>query len=331
MLEKPDIEELKIENCLKEQYGLDVAELNFLPLGNDVNSAAYRVITQNELSFYLKMRRGDFSKAIAVIPKLLHDNGGQQVIAPIPTKDKKLWVSLNAFNLTLYPFIEGENGFDVPLTDSQWVELGTILRQLHNVEVPSSLKEDLPVEIYSPKWRETAKVFLDRIEHETFDEPTAAKFAEFIKTKKEIINHLIEHAEELAQKLKDENLDFVLCHGDIHAANVLINGNGKFYVVDWDTLILAPKERDLMFIGGGIGGAWNKPEEDRLFYQGYGQVKINQTALAYYRHERIVEDVVEFCSRILDSDNGGRDRDVWLRKFTNAFLPNNVVEIAMED
>ena len=44
---------------------------------------------------------------------------------------------------------------------------------------------------------------------------------------------------------------FVLCHSDIHGGNILIADTGELYVVDWDDPILAPKERDLMFIGGG--------------------------------------------------------------------------------
>ncbi len=35
---------------------------------------------------------------------------------------------------------------------------------------------------------------------------------------------------------------------------MLIDANDALYIVDWDNPILAPKERDLMFIGGGQMG-----------------------------------------------------------------------------
>ncbi len=54
---------------------------------------------------------------------------------------------------------------------------------------------------------------------------------------------------------------------------------------------MAPKERDLMFIGGGVANVWNKPHEEKYFYKGYGSIEINIAILAYYRHERIVEDI----------------------------------------
>ena len=84
----------------------------------------------------------------------------------------------------------------------------------------------------------------------------------------------------------------------------------------------------LMFIGGGVGGIWNTPREETLFYKGYGGKDISLTALTYYRYERIVEDVAEFSQQILLTIEGGADRERSLRKFNSIFLPNQVLEIA---
>ena len=73
--------------------------------------------------------------------------------------------------------------------------------------------------------------------------------------------------------------------------NVLLDGNESIYIVDWDDPIMAPKERDLMFIGGGVANVWNKLYEEQLFYEGYGLTDINTTISAYYRNERIVQDI----------------------------------------
>ena len=72
-----------------------------------------------------------------------------------------------------------------------------------------------------------------------------------MKSKRDEITHLIERAQELALELQSKHLEFVLCHTDIHGGNILISDNNELYIVDWDDPILAPKERDLMFIGGG--------------------------------------------------------------------------------
>src|SRR6185312_7587812 len=155
--------------------------------------------------------------------------------------------------------------------------------------------------------------------------------AEFMRDNVGKIDHTVKGSGKLAEELKKKQREFIICHADLHGANVLIDTNNQLYIVDWDTLMFAPKERDLMFVGGGVGGFWNKKGEEELFYRGYGEMKINHTALTYYRYERIVQDIVEFSKRLLLVSDGGKDRECSLEKFKQAFESNNVVEIAMRE
>ena len=84
---------------------------------------------------------------------------------------------------------------------------------------------------------------------------------------------------------------------------MLIDENGFLFIVDWDDSIMAPKERDLMFIGGGVANVWNNPREEEFFYKGYGKTEINQALLAYYRHERIIEDVAEYALEVTSDED----------------------------
>ena len=112
-------------------------------------------------------------------------------------------------------------------------------------------------------------------------------------------------------------------------AIILIDANGTLYIVDWDTLILAPKERDLMFVGAGIDNVWPQRARTSLVLPGLwrNQRSIRQ-ALAYYRYERIVEDIAAYCEQLLLTDQGGEDRQEGLRQLVGQFQPGNVVEIA---
>ena len=47
MLEKPDLKDGKIITCLKNEYGLSVDKISFLPLGADLNTAVYRAVTDD--------------------------------------------------------------------------------------------------------------------------------------------------------------------------------------------------------------------------------------------------------------------------------------------
>ena len=52
---------------------------------------------------------------------------------------------------------------------------------------------------------------------------------------------------ELGALLAADPPAFVLCHADIHTANIILNPRGEIRIVDWDETVIAPKERDLMF------------------------------------------------------------------------------------
>jgi spectinomycin phosphotransferase len=98
--------------------------------------------------------------------------------------------------------------------------------------------------------------------------------------------------------------------------------------VDWDNSILAPKERDLMFIGGGIDDIWKNEQQEAMFYEGYGKTEINLPALAYYRYERIIEDLAVICEQLLLTDEGGADRERSYGWFTSNFESGSTIEIA---
>ena len=150
-----------------------------------------------------------------------------------------------------------------------------------------------------------------------------------MRAKRAEIADLVGRADRLAQVLRTRSPAHVLCHSDVHAGNVLIGVDDSFYIVDWDNPILAPKERDLMFVGGGQGFTGHTPqEEEMLFYRGYGETQIDPVALAYYRYERIVTDIAVFCEQLLLSDAGGEDRAQSLQYLKSIFRPGGTIEIA---
>ncbi|MBZ0299398.1 MAG: aminoglycoside phosphotransferase family protein, partial [Anaerolineae bacterium] len=205
------------------------------------------------------------------------------------------------------------------------------LHGLHHVSLPPALAERLPREIYAPQWREQVRDFLRRGEVNHFPDPVAAELSALLQDERPTILRLVQRAETLAAVLQAQSPPFVLCHADIHAGNVLIDAHDQLYVVDWDTLILAPKERDLMYVGGGLFTRQRTPaEEERLFYQGYGptEVEVDPVGIAYYRCERIVQDIAAYCAQILLTEGDGPDRAEGLRQLRGQFQPGEVIEIA---
>jgi len=327
MLTKPRIPDELIISRLQEEYDLHVAELTFLPIGADSRTAVYRVTTDDGTAYFLKLRK-NFKDIIVRVPLFLKDNGIREIIVPFETKSKQRWADFGEYKIILYPFIEGKDGFERELTDQHRRILGAAFKGIHTTQFPSELKKLIKKETFALGWREDMRSYQAQVETKTFDDPIAVKLAEFTKSKQKEITHLVERAEEIALELQSKAVELVLCHSDVHGGNILISGTDELYIVDWDDPILAPKERDLMFIGGGIDEIWKSKREEAVFYEGYGETKINLSALAYYRYERIIEDLVVICEQLLLIDEGGADRERSYGWFRSNFEPGSTIEIA---
>ena len=330
MLEKHALPDQILIKCLNTNYGIAVATLTFLPIGADTNASIYKAQTFDQTSYFIKLKLGHHHDISVEIVELLQLAGIPQIIPPIKTIHGKSTQPIDDFTLIVYPFVEGQDGFSRSLTDDQWIKLGKALKLAHEVEVPSSIQNSIRREAYSPKWRDALRSIYPHIEGDLITDETGLKLQKFMKQTMPDIRRLVDRAEQLGKKLQNHSPKFVLCHSDIHGGNVLIHENSDIYIVDWDEPIMAPKERDLMFIGGGVGNVWNKPLEEKLFYKGYGKTEINSISLAYYRHERIVEDIAIYSQELLLTTAGGKNRIEMYRHFIAMFEPQGVVDIAFK-
>jgi spectinomycin phosphotransferase len=328
MLERPAIEESTLVACLEDVYGLHVRQVTFLPLGADPHTAVFRADGAGDGTYFLKLRGGDFDETSVALPRFLSEQGISQIIAPIAGREGRLWSGLGDYAAILYPFVEGRDAYEAPLSEAQWVEFGATLRKLHALKLPDHLKQAIRREKYAPTWRAIVRRWLQHVETAAFDEPLAAETSALLRRERSVILDLLERAEQYAAGLTQRALKPVVCHTDLHAGNFLLTEDG-FYIVDWDEPLLAPRERDLMYAGAGLMGAWRTPqEEESLFYRGYGSAGIQRTAIAYYRMERIIADIAIYCEQLLRGQDSDEERQQSLRYLRSNFLPGGTIEIA---
>lgn len=319
-----------IINCLHTNYGINIAMLTLLPLGADIDASVYKAQAHDQTTYFVKLKHTTQADTSVIILQFLQTMGIQHIIPPIKTIDGQPTQQIENCTLIVYPFIAGQNGFERNLTNKQWITFGKTLRHIHDIDVPSTIQKHIRRETYSPKWRDSVRSLYAHIDAEPTGDEVALKLLTFMKQHIVAIRRLVDRAEQLAAIIRNTSTKFVLCHSDIHAGNVLLDTNDTIYLVDWDNPIMAPKERDLMFIGGGIANVWNQPNEATLFYQGYGETDINMTILAYYRHERIVEDIAIYGEEILLKESGIAEKQEMYQHFINMFEPNGVVDIAFK-
>jgi len=330
MREPPKLADATIIAALHAHYGISITALTFLPLGADSASSVYRVDAADGATYFLKARTGvGFSVPSLIIPHYFYNQGVPHLVAPLPTITQTLWVSVNDFALSLYPFIDARTGTDVGLSEQHWRALGATLQQIHTRQLPPDLLQIVPREPFIPTRRSVITDLAAGVTKQDFADPMQLELAAFWHARQDEIRTLVARADALGRQLRQASLPLVLCHADLHAWNVLLDTAQQLWVVDWDETILAPKERDLMFVVGGIGRDLVSPHETTCFLQGYGDIVIDTHALKYYRYAWAVQEMGAYGEEVFFSpDLGEQTRRDALHGFISMFEPGNIVAIA---
>jgi len=329
MLEPPDLKNETILATLSAQFGIAATKLEFIPRGEDSQAWVYRAETADGSAYLVKVRQGQLNEAALAIPRYLQEQGLQHVAAPVATQTGTLWAAADKFALTVYPFISGRSGHEAGMPEAQWVEYGAAVRRIHETTLPSALQDVARSETYISR---ASQLIMDLDAHigmRSFTNPLEQALVSVWRTRRRQIHGLADRAGALGLRLRKKPLPLVLCHADIHTENVLLDAAGRLWIVDWDEAMLAPKERDLMFVVGGIGSEWVTPQQTQWFFRGYGRAVADPLALAYYRYGWAAQDVAAYAERVLlRPELGAESKHSALGLFMSQFSPGGMIEIA---
>ena len=315
-----DLTEDDLARTLRTQFGIEATSVVPTETGQDVHARRYRV----DSSYFVKVRpAGDARDGAASLSRYLHDQGVPHVVAPLRSRTGSLTVQAGEHSLTVYPLIDGVTAMEVGLTERHWRAFGSFLKGLHATTLPAELDERVAFETYRPAELD----LLPRIDH-AVSSRAASEMVTFWSAHRDEIFALATRTEELGPALEERALPLVLCHSDLHTNNVIIDRDGELWVIDWDEPAQAPKERDLMFVVGGIHTSFVRPRETAWFLEGYGDSGTDPLALAYYRHAWAGQDIGGYGKQVfLDSTLVERHPEA-CRRLKSLFGPGSIVEIA---
>lgn len=325
-------------------YGLEAAAITPLTGGADAGAFAFTVRDSRGADHMLKIHGETFALASARAADYLRRGRGlRPVIAPLPTRDGELFFRHRESYWLLYEYIRGRDGFQAELAPGHWRCLGETLRAAHDAPLPDFLSKALPGEVACAPIIRRVEELLAHTPPDGADACERRLCACLAENARRILE-IIRRVNSLRPLPDNSRAAFVLCHGDIHAGNVIIPDSGpdkagpdagpdskqwaELFLVDWDSACLAPRERDLMFIGAGVGGTWNREEQAALFYEGYGPYSPDADLLCRYRLERILADIAELGDIALDTGRAPAAREQALVHMQSQFLPGNVVAMA---
>jgi spectinomycin phosphotransferase len=322
VLVEPDLDHAALAEHLRRGWGLQPRTISFLPVGHDASAWAYDVHTEPGRRYFVKVRTRPAPTAAALVPRLLRERGLDQAVAPLPTLDGQPWWPADRLQLGVYPYVDGTTAWQPGLSATQWTAYGKFLGGLHRVELPPDVARLVPAETFVCEAVAEAATLAERIGVTGLTDRWQREFAGHWHRRRDEIAELAERTSRLGARARGQGLPVVLCHADIHLGNVIVDGSGGLFVVDWDAPMRAPAEKDLVLVLSGLSGEHAaSAEQIARFRRGYGPRQVDPVALEYYRCVRRLEDITSFAANLLRDDVGEAIRRDDLYWFVRQFSP----------
>lgn len=305
MLTEPrDLDRSELKRFLEEHWELRDSQLEYLPVGfgshhwralDGRGARCFVTVDDLEASF---RDEPDADSAFNSLDRafrtaaVLRDNASLEfVLAPLFDREGAIVRRLNhRYAITVSPLVEGETSAFGPYKEpDDRRAMGAVLGRLHAAteHVPSELprRDDLAVPARA--------AFVDAL-HDLEREWDYGPFAEPTRTllrvrARELETRLQEY-EELAASVRESSESWVITHGEPHRGNVIRDTRGGVYLVDWDTALIAPRERDLMMVLDDDLTGW---DEYRAFAE---NATLNNGALELYREWWELADIATFVA-----------------------------------
>jgi spectinomycin phosphotransferase/16S rRNA (guanine(1405)-N(7))-methyltransferase len=251
---------------------------------------------------------GRLERAFATALSLRSEVGLDFVIAPVPACDGRVLSRVGTrYSVVVHPYVTGDltgrdGAFDRPADRREVLDLLIALHAAHaeppradDFTVPRVAELMAAMEQTAAPWRVG---------------PYGTRARDLLATHAAGLTALLAAYADLAARVSARPDRMVITHGEPHSGNVLRTPCG-LALVDWDTVLLAPPERDL----------WGLAEADAAIPSVYAAatgVPIDDDALTLYRLWYDLAEIAEYVSHFQISHGDTADTaEAWrnLRHF----------------
>lgn len=209
------------------------------------------------------------------VARSLRDAGLHFVVAPIPTLAGGIVHPIDdRYVVALYPHVDGEANpwGPYPTREDRLAALDLVVA-VHTAEA-SIVDKALPDDFAIPSRDRLAQALAGRVAP-WGPGPFAADAQDLVYRHRDSIARILSRYDELVDDVKGQQSRLVLTHGEPHRGNTINTANGVV-LIDWDTALLAPPERDL----------WALIEEDPTIAEDYTLrtgVRLDDSTMQMYR------------------------------------------------
>jgi spectinomycin phosphotransferase len=304
--ERPQgVEDVELAAVLSDQWALAGVALEYLPVGfggyhwraTDRDAAQWFVTVTDLASMY----GADLGPAMETAADLAAA-GLDFVVAPVRTAAGPTVASLGSgYGVTLYPYAAGRPGeWGDVLGPGDRLAVVAMLAALHAVPAPALT----PVRELRLARRDALADALTALDRPWSGGPFAEPARKLLAGRAGEVAGALDRFDDLARRVRSDGRPPVVTHGEPHAGNLLGDGAG-FRLIDWDTVGLAPPERDLWDLVGADGG--RAPDPVTTAYERLTGRAVNQEAVALYRLRWPLEELCLILAELRGPHGPGAD------------------------
>jgi aminoglycoside phosphotransferase (APT) family kinase protein len=261
-----DLPEESLAAALARGWGLEGAEPAYRAVGfgsHHWEIAGRWFVTVDELD--VKRHSADeplevpYDRLRAALSAAAEVAGLPFVVAPVPAADGEPVLRLGRFAVALYPYLEGESFAWGHYTEANRAALLEMVSALHTAPPPPSARPD----DFAIPHRDALAATDPRPD----TGPYAQRTADLVSAGAGLIRDRLARYDHLVDTCRTRSRP-VLTHGEPHPGNTMRTAAG-WRLIDWDTALLAPPERDLWFLEPGSLDAYTaatgvRPDPDTL-------------------------------------------------------------------
>lgn len=256
-----------IASTLAAWWGIPVEESEYLAVGFGSHHWAIRTpegvrwfLTVDDLEAKRHSRAEPLTgaryrlNAALTTARRLREGGLDFVVAPVATSAGAVLAPIGGrFEAALYPWIEGRtDSYGEYTSNSDRREVVALLGNLHSSDlsnVPEARRDDFAV----PNREELMRA-IEEVGRPWDTGPFAEPARQLLRARASEVESLLQRYEQLVDGAREVPDRVAVTHGEPHAANTIVTATGRV-LIDWDTTLIAPPERDLWMIVHGDDAA----------------------------------------------------------------------------
>jgi len=295
--ERPaDLSDADLAAAVRQYWRLEVAEVHYAAVG--YGGYHWTVLDASGRRWFATASpltgAGDVADLRTTMraARELADAGLDFVVAPVPACGGDVLVQgPPGYAISLFPFADGVPGmWGETLGAPDRMAVTELLAALHTARPPAC---GVPVRGPHPRSRDYLDDSLRERGRPWRGGPYAEAARALVSKHAAGLAGALDHFDDLAARVAVSDADLVVTHGEPHPGNLIRRG-ARYLLIDWDTVGLAPPERDLWWVlsGSDSGSGWGSGSgAEAARYAELTGHQLSQPAVALYRLRWDLDDV----------------------------------------